>query len=255
LLGTLLGFRYLNSGGTNPFSEQIPEVDWSNRERTVVLALSTSCRFCSANAIFYTELIEAVSKDQRLRVIAIFQEGEERGREYLKSLGIHLKDVYQAKFRKLNIREVPSVVTINSSGEVISSQAGYLKREDQIELLSKVTGKSMEEIRRPSLMNIGDVAAALKRREPLTLLNVDNREEFKRFQIERAKHIPADEIATRALDELDPSHRIVLYTGTDHPARLDFVLNILRMKGFSQVFILNGGYASWKNSDSAMSTS
>src|SRR2546426_4312395 len=43
----------------------LPKVDWSSNGRTLLIVLSTGCRYCTARAPFYRRLVDEVALTQR----------------------------------------------------------------------------------------------------------------------------------------------------------------------------------------------
>jgi len=48
----------------------LPETNWSQNERHVVLVLQTGCHFCTESAPFYRRLAQAVDKRKDIELIA-----------------------------------------------------------------------------------------------------------------------------------------------------------------------------------------
>ena len=71
----------------------LPDVDWAKNGKTLLLVLSTGCRFCSASAPFYQHLASKAISQQGARLIAVLPQGVEQSREYLKSLNVTIDDV------------------------------------------------------------------------------------------------------------------------------------------------------------------
>ena len=69
----------------------LPGIDWSKSTRTVVLALSTTCHFCSESAPFYQELQQ--QKPNSVRLVAVLPQPVEDSRNYLNKLGVSVTDV------------------------------------------------------------------------------------------------------------------------------------------------------------------
>jgi rhodanese-related sulfurtransferase len=89
----------------------------------------------------------------------------------------------------------------------------------------------------------GQVKALQQRGETFTLLDVREAWEYEASRIEEAKHIPMGDIPTRAHQELDPEHHIVVMC--HHGVRSLSVTNWLRQQGYEKVQSMRGGIDGW----------
>src|SRR5437899_5098165 len=48
----------------------LPDIDWQTNGRTLILALSTECHFCTESAPFYHRVAEERAKNGNLRLLA-----------------------------------------------------------------------------------------------------------------------------------------------------------------------------------------
>lgn len=111
------------------------DIDWSQNKQTLVLALSSNCRFCTESAEFYKELMK---QRNSTRVIAVLPQITEEGRRYLQDLGVAVDEVRQAPLHSMNIAGTPTLVLVNSKGEVIGEWVGKLERDQQVEILKRI---------------------------------------------------------------------------------------------------------------------
>jgi thioredoxin-related protein len=112
----------------------IPNVDWRNGQ-TLLLALSTSCHFCTDSAPFYQRL----SKDHGdTRLVAVFPQENSEGERYLSNLGVKVDEVEQASFVDLGILGTPTLVLVDSSGKVINKWEGALPPTRESEVIGQL---------------------------------------------------------------------------------------------------------------------
>ncbi len=116
----------------------LPDVDWSKSHQTLVLALSTQCRFCTESATFYQHLIQAKSGSEAFEVIAVLPQPESQGRQYLKGLGVGIEQVKQAELRTLGVQGTPTLLLVNKNGEVIDVWVGKLPEAQEVEVLARL---------------------------------------------------------------------------------------------------------------------
>jgi hypothetical protein len=89
----------------------VPNVTWSQNGQTLLLALSTTCRFCTDSAAFY----QRISREHGdTRLIALVPQDASEGEQYLAKLGVKVDEVRQASLGELGITGTPTLVLIGS---------------------------------------------------------------------------------------------------------------------------------------------
>jgi len=116
----------------------LPDVDWAKNGKTLLLVLSTGCRFCSASAPFYQHLASKAISQQGARLIAVLPQGVEQSREYLKSLNVTIDDVKQASPPALGVRATPTLILVNNVGLVTDSWVGQLSPDKEAEVFARL---------------------------------------------------------------------------------------------------------------------
>lgn len=114
----------------------LPGIDWKANGRTLVLALSTECHFCSESAPFYRQLSK--QRSDVLRLVAVFPQPIDQSQAYLTQLGVATDEVRQAPLSTLNVSATPTLVLADDQGKVISSWRGKLPAENEGEVFSKL---------------------------------------------------------------------------------------------------------------------
>ncbi|HJU53728.1 MAG TPA: hypothetical protein VJ715_04115 [Pyrinomonadaceae bacterium] len=120
----------------------LPDVDWAEHGHTLLLAISTTCQFCSESAPFYQRLAQG-RRDYRL--IAVSPQTVNESRKYLDRLGVAVDKVMQVPFDSLGIRGTPTLALVDSSGVVTEVWVGKLpvgEEADVISRLQNVTAKA-----------------------------------------------------------------------------------------------------------------
>lgn len=109
------------------------DVNWLPNGRTLVLALSTTCHFCTESAPFYQKL----SKNHgSVRLVAAFPQTTNEGELYLDKFGVKVDEVKQVSFEKLRIAGTPTLVLIDNGGKVTRTWEGALSPERESEVLN-----------------------------------------------------------------------------------------------------------------------
>ena len=68
---------------------QLAGVDWSKNEQTLVLAISSTCHFCTESAAFYRD----IRARTRVHTVAVLPQTVNEGRNYLSNLGVQVDEV------------------------------------------------------------------------------------------------------------------------------------------------------------------
>jgi thioredoxin-related protein len=113
----------------------LPDVDWQKNERTLILAISTSCHFCTDSAPFYKRL---VAERGATRVVAVLPQSAGEGRDYLSKHGVAVDEVRQAGLDSLGVTGTPTIIMADKEGKVSSVWFGRLPPEKEREVLNQV---------------------------------------------------------------------------------------------------------------------
>lgn len=196
------------------------DVNWTASPRTVVLALSSNCRHCLANAPFYRSLVNA-SRNGRFRVVAVLGETPEEYGPRLPALGLEaIGEVHQADLESIGVRVTPTVLIVDDKGRVSSVWAGKLSESQQKEVYAKLESPSATQATprmaiRPDPASVQLISAEQLRQvigQPETVL-IDSRprDHFEEAHIPGALAMPTDEILSRAPHELPLEQVVYVY--------------------------------------------
>ena len=119
----------------------LPGMDWSKQSKTLILALQSSCHFCTESAPFYKRLIEHL-KGKNIKLIAVFPTDIEKSKAYLDKLGLTAIEVKQASLDSIQVNGTPTLLFIDEKGEIIDSWVGKLPPYKETEVLSKLFSES-----------------------------------------------------------------------------------------------------------------
>jgi len=114
----------------------LPNEDWARNRQTLLLALSTQCKYCSASAEFYQRLVNTTSSNTKL--VAVLPQSPEESQQYLTGLKVTIKDIQQISPPALGVRATPTLILIDSAGTVINSWVGKLPPDKEEEVLTAV---------------------------------------------------------------------------------------------------------------------
>jgi hypothetical protein len=116
----------------------LKDVSWQPNNKTIVLAVSTTCHFCSESAPFYRELVSQC-KQQHVRTIAVLPQAIGEAQTYLQNEGVAVDDVRQVVFHDIPISGTPTLLLVDGSGTVKDVWVGKLPDSKEKEVLSKLT--------------------------------------------------------------------------------------------------------------------
>jgi len=104
-------------------------------EQTLLLALSTTCHFCTDSASFY----QRISKEHgATHLLAVFPQTLSEGETYLSRLGVKVDEVKQVSFGELGVTGTPTLALIDRGGRVINTWEGILPPSTESEVLERI---------------------------------------------------------------------------------------------------------------------
>ena len=214
---------------------RINGINWAKSDRTVLLALSKECKYCSGSAEFYRRLAAGVASQTNTRLLAVFSEKESEAETYLKRLEIPIRELRYVSLASLGIKNVPTVAIVDRDGVVTYMWVGKLPPFEEKGLMSKL---GLEDTRSPDEWSIteANLQRKLVDKEQLVLLDIRDRAAYTTNHRDGARNIPLDELPVRAQNELPLDHSIVIYA--NDPSDSDLAYSILETQGFTHVFFL-----------------
>jgi hypothetical protein len=123
--------------GTN-MKERLAKVDWKKNGRTLILALSTKCHFCTESAPFFRKLAKVPGRSATL--LAILPQPVSESERYLDEENVHVDLVKQASHSEVGIRGTPTMLLVNGGGLVIKVWVGKAEAKDQAQILGLLLG-------------------------------------------------------------------------------------------------------------------
>jgi hypothetical protein len=110
----------------------------SGTSATLVLVLSTQCRFCTESLPFYDRLskLDAVRAGRLHIGIASFEQAD-RMRSYLVAHGVELSSIVPLTQTSLRVAVTPTVLLLDKAGFVVNVWEGKLEPQAEDDLVSK----------------------------------------------------------------------------------------------------------------------
>jgi hypothetical protein len=113
----------------------LPDMDWQKNGSTLLLALSTTCHFCTDSAPFYQRVVKERGDT---KIVALLPQTTDEGKAYLKSLDVSVDDVKQVALETLGVRGTPTLILVDQDGKVKNVWIGILTNQRENELLSQL---------------------------------------------------------------------------------------------------------------------
>lgn len=114
----------------------LPGVDWNKNILTIVLALSTTCHFCSESAPFYRDLVK--QKPGNVGLIAVLPQPLDDSRNYLNKLRLNPTDVIQNSASSIGLTGTPTLLLVDNNGTIIGSWVGKLSNTQTEEVIERI---------------------------------------------------------------------------------------------------------------------
>lgn len=105
-------------------------------KKTLLVAISTQCHFCTESAPFYQRVVKAANGT---RIVAVAQQPVPEAETYLRNLSVPIKEVRQVPFSPIHISGTPTLVLLNDRGTVAKVWNGKLSAAAEDEVLREVS--------------------------------------------------------------------------------------------------------------------
>ena len=118
---------------------EIPGLEYSRSDQTLLIALSPGCEFCSESIPFYKRLIKDQNKGGKLiRVIGLFPFSEGDARQYIQQENLNIEIISEVDFKALKIAGTPALVLADKSGKVRDFWIGRLSKDAEHQVMKAV---------------------------------------------------------------------------------------------------------------------
>jgi len=114
--------------------DSLPGVDWGKNGRTLVLAISTRCHFCTDSAPFFKRIDKERPKD--LKLVAVLPQPIEESRKYLDGEGVLVDEVRQAPPESIGVVGTPTLLLVDARGKVSDVWRGKLQPDDEEKVIA-----------------------------------------------------------------------------------------------------------------------
>jgi hypothetical protein len=115
---------------------QLPGVDWKSNGRTVLLALSNQCHFCTESAPFFRQL--SGKSGRSFKIVAVLPQPVSEARNYLSGEGVHVDQVKELPLDKIGVVGTPTMLLLDNSGVVKKVWYGKPDADQQAQALKAI---------------------------------------------------------------------------------------------------------------------
>jgi hypothetical protein len=123
-----------------------PDVDYAAADRTLLLFVRSTCRFCTASMPFYARIEQAVRRGhERVRLIAVSSDTRDELDGYLHQHALQVDQTVPVDVEtagRLKIRGTPTLVLADKQGVVLETWVGLLPGAREPEVIAKVAGET-----------------------------------------------------------------------------------------------------------------
>jgi hypothetical protein len=150
LLGVVLMKSYFmpapaESSGAAPAKERkeikrgdpisLEGMDWQRNRRTLLLALSTTCHFCTQSGPFYQRVAKEHGDTQ---LVVLVPQAPDEGQAYLRKLGVAVDNVKQVSLGSIGLSGTPTLILVDDDGRVADIWVGALTAAKENEVISRL---------------------------------------------------------------------------------------------------------------------
>lgn len=236
---------YFKAGARFP----VNGMDWVRSYQTLVIVLDQSCAICSENAPFYRLIAQNRSDPSRTRLVVLLGGDPDKATAYLENLQLSFDEVKPLSLRDLKpygLVGTPTAVLVNDEGIVTNLWSGSLTDLQQSEVLRALQIPVESAVLKtvPSSTPLLDSIDATgiqrlkKAGETVTVVDLRDRGQYSAGHLTGAKNIPIDELAVRAINELQTSDVIVLFAGETPGKVYTAAAQMLSNNGFKRLRVL-----------------
>ncbi len=118
----------------------LPDANWDRSGKTLVMAISTNCHFCSESIPFYKKLVEKKADIENIRLIVVAPQSAKEVKPYLDENKLFINEIRQSPLNKIQANGTPTLILVDQKGAVIESWVGKLPPEKEAEVIKRLFG-------------------------------------------------------------------------------------------------------------------
>lgn len=101
----------------------------TDRDRTLVVAMSSRCKFCAKSLPFIADMSHLVEQNKSdSKIVAVFPEGDPDSRSFLSRANVNIPITSGLTFTDFGVRVTPTYVLLNREARVVEVWVGQLSK-------------------------------------------------------------------------------------------------------------------------------
>jgi len=113
----------------------LPGINWEANRLTLVLVMQVGCYWCEASAPFFQTMAKQESAGHKFHIVAVLPQPTGKSLEFMRTLGLSLGDIRQAKLNSLGVSGTPTLLLVDHTGRIKSLWVGKLPPESETRVL------------------------------------------------------------------------------------------------------------------------
>ena len=208
LLGVCVCIDLISPKATHGVITKLAGPRWRTTGPSLVVALSTRCQTCLESLGFYRRLAERAPA--AFDMVALFNDGTQDAERRLKALDLAPQYILNASFETLGIDVAPTILVLDGGGELLGRWPGKLNSLQQREV-GRALHISLTDDHRPAERLDADHLSEALKDPDMVLVDSRPRSLVTDVTLENTIRMPLEEIKTRALHEIQPRARVVIF--------------------------------------------
>jgi protein-disulfide isomerase len=102
----------------------VPGVDYASSDRTLVLFLSTHCKYCEISLPFYRDLSGRLGSNAARHIVAVFPQAAAEVKAFKEKENLDMDTVSGTQITDYGITGTPTLLLVGKDGNVINSWVG-----------------------------------------------------------------------------------------------------------------------------------
>ena len=213
----------------------IPMFEPKQGTKTLYLFLSSGCQYCASSIGFYQRLIKQSTEATNLRLVAVFPADDAQGKDFLK-VETPLETA-KLNFAEYGVSGTPTLVLVDEGQNVLTVWRGKLTLRKESSVMQELGLEN--ENNQPKLFVKQSELTELRKKKPVNMVDLSEREKFAQNHLSGAINIPFDELYVRGINELPTASTIILYDTSNNTNRCEAAQTALFEQGFTEVLVLD----------------
>lgn len=121
---------------------ELPGVDFGTSTKTLVMFMSSQCRFCTDSMPFYRRL--SPLRSHGVRLLAVSAESQAILQDYLRQHELNVDGLVGIRPGSMKVKGTPTLVLVDNKGTVTNVWHGRLPETGEAEVIHSLEGRSPE---------------------------------------------------------------------------------------------------------------